>query len=1003
MRWTSPRGVGAVLLSACLVLMPLAAADPKAPPGLGNKGPLCPREEQATFKIARGFKIELAASEPTIIDPVAMAFDGDGKLYVAEMRGYPNAGVGTGTVTSGKIKLLEDSDGDGIYDRSTVFAEGLRLPMSVLPWKGGLLVAVAPDIIYLEDTNGDGKADRKRVLYTGFNLSNIQQMVNGFTWGMDNWVYGIAGNNGGTIHSPEKPDMPPITLRARGFRFHPGVPGSLEPTSGGGQYGLTADTWGRWFTATNSQHLRHIVLPDHALRRNPNLAVRAVTLDIPDHGAACKVYRISPFEAWRVERTRRRKEGPGASRFSSTELVPGGYSTSTCCPLVYDATLFPKEYRGNILVCDPANNLIHRDILQEKGATFTARRGDIDCEFLASTDNWFRPVWLSLGPDGAVYVLDFYREVIETPLSLPDDIKKRVNLESRGRGRIWRIVPKEFKRPTHPALNQAPLEKLVAALASDNAWYRLTAQRLLFERQDKSAVPALKKLARDSQSAPGRIHALWALDGLDALPDSLVEKALRDSEPGAREQALRLAEKRLPHSPDLFPAVIPLADDSSPRVRFQLAITLGASNSPKRLGALARILLHPESDSWTRTAVLSSSRGAAGPLLEAVLTDKAFRKSPAQYGSVLGQLASLAIASARDAEVSRLLGLATPEKGYTPAAWQQALLEGLGEGLRDSRRTLSALLEKPPQALKKAAGRLRPVFEETARTARSDGKPLAERIDAARLLGYGPYSVAGVPLQELLSPRVPPELQLAAIRALGRHEGPSVSRALLSAWPGYSPTVRRECLEALFARTDRLNALLDALEKKSVLVAHIEPARLELLRRHRDPAVRARARKILVGQVAPDRQKIVAAFREALDLKADRARGKMLFQKNCATCHRLQNVGFEVGADLNAALKNKTPEQLVIDILDPSREVDPRYQNYLLTTRKGQSLSGLIAAETASSITLRRGEKAEDVVLRTQIDDITATGKSLMPDGLEAQLKKQDLADLIEYLLSTTR
>src|SRR5262249_41847598 len=197
------------------------------------------------------------------------------------------------------------------------------------------------------------------------------------------------------------------------IRSGPDEPASLEPTTGGGQYGLTPDVSGRWFTATNSQHLRHLVLPDQYLRRNPDLAVPATTLDIPDHGAACKVHRISPFEAWRVERTTRRAEGPDAQRFPATELVPGGFITSACSPLVYAAADFPEPYRGNVFVCDPANNVIHRDVLVPNGATFIAKRGDAECEFFASTDTWCRPVWLTLGPDGAIYVLDFYREVIE--------------------------------------------------------------------------------------------------------------------------------------------------------------------------------------------------------------------------------------------------------------------------------------------------------------------------------------------------------------------------------------------------------------------------------------------------------------------------------------------------------------------------------------------------------------------------------------------------------------
>ncbi len=266
-------------------------------------GALTPKEEQKTFHLPPGFRIELVACEPNVVDPVAIAFDDDGRMYVAEMPGYPNGGVGTGNIYSGKIKLLEDRDGDGFYEHCTTFAQGLRFPTSIMPWKNGILVSVAPEIVFMEDTDGDGRADRKRTLYTGFGLDNIQQLINSLQWGLDNWVYGCAGSNGGTIRSAEKQEMPPVVLRNRGVRFHPEKPGSLEPTSGGGQFGLTADAWQNWFTATNSQHLRHIVLADHYLRRNPNLAVPNVTVDIPDHGAACQVFRISPFESWRVERT----------------------------------------------------------------------------------------------------------------------------------------------------------------------------------------------------------------------------------------------------------------------------------------------------------------------------------------------------------------------------------------------------------------------------------------------------------------------------------------------------------------------------------------------------------------------------------------------------------------------------------------------------------------------------------------------------------------------------
>ncbi len=993
-------------LLAALALLPvllplLAAAEPV--PATPSAGPLSPKEELATFRVPKGFRVELVAAEPEVVDPVAMAFDEDGRIFVAEMPGYPNGGVATGDVTSGKIKLLEDRDGDGVYETATTFADGLRFPSGVMPWKGGVLVANAPDVIFLE--NRDGKAGRPRRLYTGFALDNVEQLINSLQWGMDNWVYGVGGNSGGTITSPEVPKMAAVSLKGRGVRFHPEVPGRLEPTSGGGQYGLAADEWENWFTATNSQHLRHIVLPDHYLRRYPSLPVSAVTLDIPDHGAACKVYRVSPFEAWRVERTKRRAKGPDARRFPSTELVPGGFITSACSPVVYAADLFPAAYRGNSFVCDPANNLVHRDVLEPKGATFIAKRGEVDCEFLASTDTWFRPVHLTLGPDGAIYVLDFYREAIETPLSLPDDIKKKMNLESRGRGRIWRIVPETSANAKRkPALRQAPAAELVEHLADANLWWRLTAQRLLVERQDKAAVKPLEKLARDANFAPGRAHALWALHGLGALDDAAIERALKDRDPGVREQALRLADDRLAKSESLRRAVVALADDPSPRVRFQLAFTLGEADAPEVAAALAKVARKDVADPWTQTAVLSSASRTAPALLEAFARDKEMVSAPsAAQLQFLTRLAALVAARNTDADLGRVLGLLGDPTDGRGGAWQVALLNGLGQGLQNTPRPLSRLWEAPPPALKEAVARALPFFKRAAAAASDPKAPAADRVAAARLLGAGPYSLAAPALQDCLAPQNPAELQLVAVRALSAHDNVKVPDVLLSGWGGYSPTVRREVLEALFARPARLTALLDAIEAKKVLGGQIEPLRLEQLRKHPDARLRQRAQTLLAGQGSADRRKVVEDYRPALELKGDAARGKAAFKKTCATCHRLENEGMEVGPDLLSALRNKSKEQLLSDILDPSREVDPRYVNYLVTTKAGRTFSGMIAAETASSITLRRAEKAEDTILRGQIDDIQATTKSVMPEGLEMQLTKQDVADVIAYLQAVAK
>src|SRR5262249_21735072 len=308
------------------------------------------------------------------------------------------------------------------------------------------------------------------------------------------------------------------------------------------------------------------------------------------------------------------------------------------------------------------------------------------------------------------------------------------------------------------------------------------------------------------------------------------------------------------------------------------------------------------------------------------------------------------------------------------------------------------LWERPAPELKKALDQTLPFFTAASRAAGDEKTSAEKRSAAVRLLAFGPFTLAAADLKELLAPQAPQQVQLAAVRALSAHEDPRVAEILLAPWGGYSPTLRREVLEALFARSGRLHALLSAIEKKQVNAGQLEPARLARLRTHPDVKLRQRATKLLAGLAVTDRQKVVQVYRDALDLKGDAIRGKAVFKKTCATCHRLENEGTEVGPDLLSALRSKTPEILLVDILDPSREVDPRYLDYLVTTTAGRVFTGMIVAETASSLTLRRAEKTEDVILRNQIDSIQATAKSLMPEGLESQLKRQDLADVIAYL-----
>ena len=987
-------------LAASLVFAVVSAspaADPPVPGAPGKPpGPLSPKEEQATFKLVPGFRIDLAASEPDVVDPVSMCFDERGRMFVCEMRGYPNGGVGTGEETRGRVKCLTDSNGDGVFETVTVFAEGLRFPMGVTPWKGGILVAVAPDIIYLEDADGDGRAEKKTVLYTGFNLANIQQMVNSLQWAADGWIHGLAGNNAGTIHSKEKRDAPPVTLQARGFRFCPDVPGSLEPTSGGGQYGLAADDFGHWFTATNSQHLRQIVIPDHYLRRSPTALVTAVTLDIPDHGAAAKVHRISPFVPWRVERPTRRAGGADARRFSSTELVPGGFITSGCSPVVYTADLFPPTYRGSTFVCDPANNLVHRDVLDPAGSVFTARRGEEGCEFLASTDNWFRPTWLTIGPDGALYVLDFYREAIETPLSLPDDIKATMKLDSQGRGRIWRIAPTGFTPRKLPDLSAANAEQLAERLADPNPSVRLTAHRLLCERNAKGVVGTVANLARDSAGKPWLPIVLSALERFGGLTDAQVLAALSDPLAGNREVALRFAEPRLGDSEELRAAVAKLASDPSPMVRFQLALTSGFLPSSDAGNVLTGLISRDAGDPWLNSAVLISSGDATPDLLAGVLTadPPATDKLPAVRGFITRAAAAVG-AKGDDAATARLVSLVVDGKGKA-TGFDLALLEGLGQGMRGKKQSLAGWLAQSP-----AGAKIRGRFDTAAKTLSVESASPSARADAARLLAFAPFASASGPLAEVLTPQSPQELQLAAVRSLAAQSDSAVPGLLLKPWQQLGPSVRREVLEQLSAVPARVAALLDAVEKGTVKPADIEPTRIAQLKAHRNETIRKRAAKVFAGQGGADRSKLIDEYRAALGLTGAADRGQAVFKQHCAACHKLAGEGHEVGPDLLAVVPGKSGEDLLMALLDPNREVDPRYLNYLANTLDGRSLTGVVVAETSAAITLRRSDGAEDTVRRADLDSLRSSGLSLMPEGLEKNVTKQDVADLLAYLRQT--
>ena len=637
-----------------------------------------PAESRKTFQLNANFDIEPFLTEPDVLSPVDIAFDARGNIYVVEMGDYPyDAKPGD---YKGRIRLLRDTDGDGKVDKSYVFAENLPSATSVLPWREGILVTAAPDILYLKDTDGDGKADEREVLFTGFFDKNSEAQITNLRFGPDNWIY--ANNHGqrGLVTYKRKPDAPAIDVSGSDFRFR--LDRDLfEAESGTGQFGLAVDNWGHRFYSQNTLHIRQAPIAWRYAHRHAYLPSYNSEVNISDH--ELEMFQKSETPYWRQERSDRRQakyDSLGLDRKEYARAHFSGASGGT----FYGGTGFPKEFYGNIFTGDVMGNLIHRDVLTSvKGqpAYVASRAADEkDKEFLASTDTWFRPANFYTGPDGYLYVVDMYRQHIETPVSIPEDLKEDMDFtKGREYGRIWRLFPKSGpkREVTLPDLTAKKSAELVALLSHPNQWWRLTAQRLLLERQDQSIIPLLTKSLNESTDAHARLHALYALEGIGALKAEQVEQALADPQAGIREHALVLAEKY----PQFLPNIIELTDDSSPQVAYQASLSLGQFSEKEVLPVLARIAEKNAEENLYRLAVLSSEAGASPAMLKTLADGGTFFKatSPGKL-KLIEDYAYVAGSRNGKNEIEELV----ESVSRMEEPWKIAALNGLANGIKRS-------------------------------------------------------------------------------------------------------------------------------------------------------------------------------------------------------------------------------------------------------------------------------------------------------------------------------
>ncbi len=1033
--------------------LPLVA--PRAATGQGiqlaTDAPLAlsPEESQRRFRLPAGFHIELVASEPHLADPVAMAFDARGRILVCEIHGYNLEGYldvlelnKTGELDTqvhrilasddaigqaeqeqyGTVKLLEDSDGDGRIDRSTVLADRLPPCYGVVPARDGVIVLCAPDIIFLADRDGDGKAEIRETLFTGFGVGELWTRINNPRWAVDNWIYGVSGGgSGGTIRGPHLAKE--VLLDSVCFRFQPD--GSVLQAASGRTHGFgqAIDDWGDRFLCTNQQHALHVIpIPHRYLVRNPYYAAPDLTRNISGYGHPARVYPTSKPDPWR----RARAGDPAWVRFyGEAEATANGYFTAASGPTIYHGVQFPPEFHGNHFSVDNAQNMIHRCLLTPNGVSYVAQRPDDDerSEFLTSTEQWFRPVNLTTGPDGALYLVDMYRDIIEDYSAIPRYLQQRYIrslIAGAGKGRIWRIVADDAAPAKSLDLATATTAQLAPYLSHANYWQRITAQRLIIQRRDASVVPALQELVHAGPTPQSRLHALYALNGLDALTPDLLKGGLQDSHFALRVHALRLAEEQQPEHAELLPILLRMVDDPHPRVRLQLALSLGERDSVEASDALVGLALRRGHEPWMAAAVLSSTVESADRVLAAIVHDT----SPANHArDLLRPLASIVGARRNDRQVSRVLSVLGQLPSESKTANQIECLEGLIEGLQRGRATtisepqaiagVRQLLASTDARVRGLAIRsaslihlqqvpeMRAIFEDERQVALDDGRPSDRRTQAINLLAAAPFDDFASTAVKLLDPREPVEIQLATIEALGTIEQPEAASLLLENFSSYTPRLRTAVMAAVFVHQDRLPILLRAIEKGVVPRSSLDTARREQLMNNSREEIATLARRLLSSKAGtPDRQQVLSDYARALQLPRDLKRGKEVFDKQCAKCHRLGDQGYEVGPDLLTA-KTRADETLLSDVLDPSNQITVGYSQYTVITVAGRIFSGVLASETATSITLRAEEKKDTVILRKDIDEMIASTLSMMPQDLEKEVAVQEMADLLGFLRQT--
>jgi len=952
-----------------------------------NQNPSIPE----SFSIADGYSLTLVASEPLVKDPVDLQFDENNLAYVLEMPGYPNGD------TKSRVVCLFDDNEDGIFDRSGLYAENLELASSIMPYKAGLLVAAPPYLLYIKDIDGDYEADLRDTLMSGFADGNLQHNFNGLTYGIDNWIYAANGGNNGSPYWWK--DSTSITeLRRNDIRFDPNSKQIQRIGRSSGGFEVSFDEWGHLYQTHNLHHISQLVFPSYYYQDNV-LAVLHTLENISDHeeNGLARIYPIGEQE----------------SRVNHPEQA--GYFSGACGITYYGGGSLGTEMNQTAWVADVVLNLIHVDKLSVEGARMKSSRVFEKRDFIASADRSFRPVNMTVGPDGAMYIVDMYREVIEHPEWIPDEIEASLDLTNGSdKGRIYRVSTRKQYQPFE-TLNYRENESLVDGLNSKNQWLRMTAHRLLTENP-RTDIPKeqLIELFEDGSNM-GKVHSLWVQEHTGILDENILIQALQSNSAGLQENALVISESYLSNHKIAETAIGLLTDDNQ-RVRMQAALTIstiGADSAKMYERKIMRALLQAstlEMDQWNIAAITLAAKEFKLELFNQILRNKA--NSDQQE-----LLESIAINIGGNANNSEMALMAI-QNNSVDESLAQKIIKGLERQSKNVKNNIR--LEAIISSIEKDAGDdlvtclssyrktlgLKPSsrflsLSRKALTNINQSNSIEDKLSKMKMLALLDYSEKSNVLFELLSTKEASSVQQESLYQLANAKDEEVGYRLVKSWADLGPQARRQASDILLYNEMHHDALLSGLEDDMINIGEMNfdlERRRTLLWWTDNDNTRSRAKALFSDTGVFNRKDVIDKMKDALALSGSADQGNELFISQCGQCHLYGTVGVDVGPVLTES-NRKSKESLLYDILDPNAACETKYINHKLETIEGELHIGIVDVETDSDITIKKMGGTLITVNKNEIKSLTSLGSSMMPEGLEANLDHQQMADLLSYLL----